>query len=131
MNFEELHNELNSYPEDLKFQDAHWDQALKGIKRYELKQRLKYVFSSLAILLLIGSSFYALQNETNAALAEYTPRTEKISEALEFKNPSAIKITNEFSLNRFTELEISETLNAEENLFKNTLKRTSLRCKKR
>ncbi len=28
MNFEDLHNDLNSFPEELNFSDARWEEAL-------------------------------------------------------------------------------------------------------
>lgn len=39
MNFEDLHNDLNSFPEELNFSDARWEEALSVIKAHEAKRR--------------------------------------------------------------------------------------------
>jgi len=74
VNFEELHNEINSYPPELNYKDEYWQGALKVIKAHERKQALKKWGSiSLCALLLSFGVFSALQSEPKLQ-AEYSPR---------------------------------------------------------
>ncbi len=74
MNFEELHNELNDFPEDLKYSDARWEEALAVIEAHEAKIAMrKKAGAALSILLLIGCGFIFYPfNASN--YSEYTPR---------------------------------------------------------
>jgi len=82
LNFEDLHNELNSFPAELNYTDARWLEALKVIKAHERKQAAKkWGFISLCALLISFGGYSALQRETNQ-LSDYQPRSQYDSENL-------------------------------------------------
>ncbi len=74
MNFEDLHNELNSYPEDLKYTDARWEEALAVIEAHETKVRKrKAVFSSASAAVVVAITCWFLL-PSKQVLSEYSPR---------------------------------------------------------
>jgi len=75
VNFDELHNELNSFPDDLKYTDQRWDDALVVIKKHERKVLLiKMGFFMTLVSVLVCGFLLAEGKET---LAEYTPRDQE------------------------------------------------------
>lgn len=54
MNINELDKELQSFPDDLQYSEAHWEKALAGIEAYEKKQRRKGIilYSTIGVIVL-------------------------------------------------------------------------------
>ena len=76
MNFEDLHNNLNSFPEELNYSDARWEEALGVIKAYETKRKRVVwggVFSALTVFIV--TSFLAVQQNIEVT-SEFAPREE-------------------------------------------------------
>ncbi len=92
MNFEDLHNDLNSFPEELNFSDARWEEALSVIKAHEAKRRRVAwggAFSALAVLIVI--SFLAVQQNSEVT-SEFTPRKEV--QSLDSRVKTEVKTTS-------------------------------------
>ena len=75
MNFEELHNEINSYPPELKYKEDHWKGALSLIKAHERKQAAKKWLLILASAFVIYLGVYSSFEDELNQLADYVPRT--------------------------------------------------------
>lgn len=76
MNFEDLHNNLNSFPEELNYSDARWEESLGVIKAYETKRKRVVwggVFSALTVFIV--TSFLVVQQNIEVT-SEFAPREE-------------------------------------------------------
>ncbi len=105
MNFEDLHSDLEQFPEELNYSEEMWDGALSAIEAHEAavqKRRLYVGVSSAAVFLLL---IFVLPVGLDSISSEYKPREQELldySWEENLESQSSLKFENISEINRIS-----------------------------